>query len=219
MNVVVVDAAEARARLCAGTMTPSSFREALLSVPAPSRDAWVDEVFAIDEIPDDGPELPRGCVPYLPCAVDDVIAAIDVASVGPDDVFVDVGAGVGRVAVLAALVSGCRAVAVEVQGALAARAAELAAAFANVDGRVIHGDVAALADDDAAAVAVASVYFLYCPFSGARLDAFVDSLEGVARRRPIHIVNVDAPLPSRPWLDVVVAGPRLSVLRSVVDDE
>ena len=49
----------------------------------------------LGELPDDLPDLPPGTVPYLPCPVDAIIRAVLEAPVGPDDVFVDLGAGVG----------------------------------------------------------------------------------------------------------------------------
>ena len=48
--------------------------------------------------------------------------------------------------------------------------------------------------------AAGTVYFLYCPFSGARLATVLDALERAARERAIRVCCVDLPLPPRPWL-------------------
>lgn len=58
------------ALLTRGEATPDLFRAALLNVPKAERDAWLDFVLGLEHLPDDGPELPRGCTPYLPCPVD-----------------------------------------------------------------------------------------------------------------------------------------------------
>src|SRR4051812_39053024 len=99
-------------------MAPVSFREALEATPPDQRDSWLDRLLGTD-IPADGPALPPGGVPYLPCQVNVLLRAIDQAAIGPDDVFVDIGAGVGRAAALVHLVTGATAIAVEIQPHLA----------------------------------------------------------------------------------------------------
>jgi hypothetical protein len=48
--------------------------------------------------------------------------------------------------------------------------------------------------------AAASVFLLYCPFSGDRLAKLLANLEPIARTRPIRVCCVDLPLPPCPWL-------------------
>ncbi len=176
-----------------------------------ARDVWVDAVLGIEGVPDDGADLPRGCVPYLPCAVSAVIAMVDAAVVSAEDVFVDVGAGVGRAAITVGLLTGATVVGVEVQRGLAARARTLASALPTLRMDVVVGDVADHIDD----VSAGTVFFLYCPFSGVRLEAFVDGLAGAAAHHPIRIASVDTPLPTRPWLtSSPTTTPALSVRHS-----
>jgi hypothetical protein len=56
-----------------GLEDPYLFRDALLRVPPGERDAWLDSIFGLGDLPDDGPDLPRGCVPYLPSSVDTLL--------------------------------------------------------------------------------------------------------------------------------------------------
>src|SRR5262245_38846377 len=86
------------ALLSEGEASPAMFKAALTSVPAADRDAWLDRALGIEEVPDHGGDLPRGCVPYVPCRVDALIRALELAEVRASDVFVDVGSGVGRTA-------------------------------------------------------------------------------------------------------------------------
>jgi len=172
------------ARAHAGTHTPSTFRTALLAVPGADRDAWLDRVLGLDDIPADSSELPAGCVPYLPCSVDALLAIVDGAGITSDDVVVDIGAGVGRALAIVQRLTGARGIGIEVQSPLVARA------LVEVDIR--HADV------DAIELPVGSVYLLYCPFSGARLQRLLDKLAAVDR--PIRIACIDLPLSACHWL-------------------
>ena len=74
----------------------------------------------------------------------------------------------------------------------------------------LEGDAAQRTDS----LARGSVFFLYCPFSGARLEQLLDGLEAVARARPIRICCVDLALPPRPWLLAAPPARDLVVYRS-----
>ena len=189
-------AQRARSRIADGLHDPSAFRAALLSVAPASRDAWLDHVLGLGELPDDGPELPRDCVPYLPCPVDALLRMVERAPVLASDTFVDVGSGVGRATALVHLLTGASTVGIEVQHGLVRASRELAARLAISRTSTIEGDAAELTGS----FATGSVFFLYCPFSGERLSKVLDGLEPVARARPLRICCVDLPLPPRPWL-------------------
>jgi hypothetical protein len=185
----------ARRRIHDGTHDRAAFRAALLAVPFDGRDAWLDHVLGLDALPDDGPELPVGCVPYLPCAVDALIEIVDRAEIGPSDVFVDIGSGVGRAMALVHLLSGAAAIGIEIQSELVHAAREVAR---TVSPRIssVHGDALDLTDT----LAAGSVYFFYCPFGGDRLRTVLDALGTIARTRPIRVCCVDLPLPGYDWL-------------------
>ena len=192
----VRSAALARARIDEDTHDRRAFRAALLAVPFDARDTWVDRVLGLDEPPDDGPELPVGCVPYLPCGVEALIEIVDRAQIGPEDVFVDVGAGVGRAMALVHLLTGAAATGIEIQAPLVDAARALAR---TVSPRIssLHGDAAEVVGG----IADGTVYFLYCPFGGERLRAVLAALEAISRARPFRVCCVDLPLPELDWLD------------------
>jgi SAM-dependent methyltransferase len=186
------------------------FREDLSNVPAAERDAWVDRRFGLEAIPEDEP-LPRGCVPYLPCPVDALLRAVEQADVRGSDVFVDVGSGLGRAALVVHLLTGASAIGLEIQPALARASRELAKRLGVARFTAIEGDAVPLAPDAAAG----SVFFLYCPFSGERLERVLADLELIARKGPIRVCAVDLPLPARPWLTLAEpASGDLAVYRS-----
>jgi SAM-dependent methyltransferase len=182
-------------------VTPETFAAALAQIPPRDRDRWLDILWDIDEIPPDEPDLPRGYVPYLPCAVATVLDAIDLARVTSDDVFVDVGSGVGRAALLAHLRTGAGCIGLEIQPTLA-RIAQGRADWLRLSRvRFLHGD----ALDTVRFITTGTVFFLYCPFSGDRLRRFLDGLEDVARARQIRVCCVDMPPLEAPWLARVPA--------------
>lgn len=160
------------------------------------RDAWVDAVLGTEEIADDGDELPLGCVPYLPCAVDTLLRLVAGAQIDDRDIVVDIGAGAGRAAALIHLLTGAQVVGIEIQRHLARASSELKVRLGLSQLSMLEGDVS----DLVTAFSVGSVFFLYCPFGGERLNKLVDALEPIARARPIRIGCVDIVLPARPWL-------------------
>jgi SAM-dependent methyltransferase len=199
-----------RATIETAAHDPSTFRAALLAVPPASRDAWLDLVLGLDDVPADGPALPRHCVPYLPCPVDALLRLIDQAPVRSSDVFVDIGSGPGRAAILVHLLTGATAIGIEIQPMLVAFARELASRFKLPRVTSIEGDAAALGSSHTAG----TVFFLYCPFSGERLNRVLDELEPIAKARPITIGTVDLPLPARPWLALDPGADSLAIYRS-----
>jgi hypothetical protein len=190
-----------------------SFRDELLAVSPGARDAWVDRRFGLDGgLPDDGPSLPAGGVPYLPSPVDAVLRMVAEADVRETDIFVDVGMGVGRTGALVQQLTGATVVGVEVQPELAVAADALAARLG------IAARMMCVVGDASVAIrhiADGSVYYLYCPFGGERLTRLLAELEVVAARRPIRVCCLDLPLPPCPWLTLVGAPDAdLTVYRS-----
>jgi SAM-dependent methyltransferase len=192
------ESAEAlRALVQHGPRNPSRFRDALLRISPIARDGCVDFALGITALPqDDGRDLPRGCVPYLPCSVDTLLRLVDQAPVRASDVFVDIGSGVGRAAALVSLLTGAPVVGLEIQRAHVSAARQLAARLNLARVSFVEGDAVELTT----ALTTGSTFFLYCPFSGDRLARVLASLETVARGRAIRICCVDLPLPPLPWL-------------------
>jgi hypothetical protein len=187
-----------RGRIECGDHDPSAFRATLLRVPPRERDAWLDVVFGTGAVPDDGPELPQGCVPYLPCPVDALLRLVDEAGVTAADVFVDVGAGVGRAGLFVHLLTGAEVIAIEIQSALVAAARDLAKRLRTSRVSCVEGD----AVEVTGRAARGTVFFLYCPFSGARLAHVLGDLEAIARTHAIRVACVDLPLPACAWLSL-----------------
>jgi SAM-dependent methyltransferase len=190
---------------------PLEFRAALTNVPESERDVWLNQVFGLEELPHDGPELPRGCVPYLPSSVNTLLRMIDGAKVGSNDVFVDIGSGLGRATVLTHLLTGAGAIGIEIQPALVHSSRKLASRLNAERVSVVEGDAAKLTGY----ITSGSVFFLYCPFSGDRLDRVMDALGLIAQTREIRVCSVDLVLPSCSWLTPVSLSDDLAIYRSL----
>ncbi len=201
-----------RALLEGGAHEPYRFRAALREIPAIERDAWLDLALGLGELPEDGPELPKGCVPYLPCPVDDLLHVVECAPVQSSDVFVDIGSGVGRAATFVHLLTGAPAIGLEVQPRLVEAARALATRLQVTQVTSVAGDAAELGG----AATAGTRFLLYCPFSGERLTKVLGGLESLARTRPIRVCCVDLPLPPCEWL-VLESVPRagLEIHRSI----
>lgn len=183
----------ARAEIASGVLRGPALLDALHAVPFGDRDAWVDELLEIDPPPPDAPDLPRGAVPYLPCGVDEIVALVQDAPVGPGDELVDLGSGLGRVAILVHLLSGARTRGVEIQAPLVDRARARCAALGLTAVSFVHANAADCELDG-------SIFFLYAPFNGDLLARVVRRLETVAQRRSIVVAAVGLELPDVPWL-------------------
>ena len=183
----------ARAEIESGALRGAALLELLLSIPFFDRDVWIDELLGFEEPPPDIPDLPQGAVPYLPSGVEEILAMVREVPVEPDDELVDLGSGLGRVVILAHLLSGARARGVEIQEPLVrsarARCAELALAAVSF----VHANAADAELDG-------SVFFLYAPFNGEMLARVLRRLEEVARRRPIVLCAVGLEFHDVPWL-------------------
>ncbi|MDQ2642880.1 MAG: class I SAM-dependent methyltransferase [Myxococcota bacterium] len=202
-----------RSELRNARVTPARFAVELEAIPQQQRDEWLDRLWDVEGIEADSPDLPRGCVPYLPCAVQTLLDAVREAAVTAEDVFVDVGAGAGRAALFAHLMTGAGCIGLEIQPALA-RTAQARADWLGLSRlRFLAGD----ATETLRYVPLGTVFFLYCPFGAERLQRFLDVLEHRARVRQIRVCCVDMPALQRPWLTrLPTASKALDVYQSTL---
>lgn len=211
MELAHRESAEAmRERIREGGADPQALRRTLTSVPPTARDAWLDLLLGLDELPDDGPELPRDCVPYLPCPADVLLRVIAEAPIRDSDVFVDVGAGIGRAAACVNLLTGARTIGLEIQPGLVRMGRETTAGLRLSRTSLLEGDATVLTG----LLPVATVFFLYCPFGGPRLQRWLDAMEPIACAKPIRICCVNLTLPPRPWLACSSSTGELTIYRS-----
>ena len=190
------------------------FRVALDSLPYHCRDQWIDDLFGFDPLAEDGADLPQGCVPYMPCSVNLLLAMLDAIQMGSDDVFVDIGAGPGRVTTLVHLLTGAGAIGIEVQAGHVQQSKILTRSLGMKRVATVHGDATRLVG----CIPVGTVFFLYCPFGASRLDQVFDTLESLAMARPIRVCCVYMPPIERSgWKVIAAPAPGLEIYQCGVE--
>jgi len=181
-----------RSRVRRGGLRGAALLAWLAEIPAGERDAAFEQLLGIDDTPPQRP-LGEGRMGYMPSGIAAIVRTVLDAPIGPDDVFVNLGSGLGKVAIAVHLLTGARARGVEVQADLAtrarARAHDLALDVAFVEGDALDADL-----DDA------TVFFLYLPFTGEVLDGVMKRLRVIAERKPIVVCALGLDLHASGWL-------------------
>ncbi|HEY2404778.1 MAG TPA: class I SAM-dependent methyltransferase [Polyangiaceae bacterium] len=165
----------------------------LAGLPPSERDAACEELLGIREQPSVAPPGEH-LIGYHASGVASIVRLLLEVPVAEDDVVIDLGSGLGKVVLLAKLLTGATARGVELQEALAARA-RLAAMSCGLDVRFVCADARHAALDDG------TVFFLYLPFTGLVLLEVLARLRTVAARRTIVVCTLGLDLAREaPWL-------------------
>jgi len=146
-------------------------------------DALLGEVFAFDEPTDAVTPLEPGMVFYQPTPARHVFDLVKRAGITGDDVFVDLGSGLGHVPMLVAILTGARCIGIErepVYTALAQRCAE------SLQLDTVSFEAQDVRDAD---LSRGSVFHLYTPFTGVILRTVLNTLRGEAERRAMRITS------------------------------
>ena len=98
----------------------------LASIPPAARDAAVDEYLGIAAPAPSSASPGEHLIGYHPSGVASIVRALIEVPVRVDDVVIDLGAGVGKVVLLAHLLTGATTRGIELQPALVERAREAA---------------------------------------------------------------------------------------------
>jgi hypothetical protein len=146
-----------------------------------SLDAFVSGLLQISTSPEETIKREPEMVFYQPTPARVVLELVDRAGITPDDVFCDLGSGLGQVAILVNLLSGAKTKGVEVDPGYCDYAWRctkklnlLNVEFINLDAR----------DAD---YSEGTVFYLYTPFEGKMLQDVLERLKGEAKRRAIRV--------------------------------
>jgi SAM-dependent methyltransferase len=156
---------------------------------------------------------------YQPSPARHIIDGVARAGVTAGDIVLDMGAGMGHVPILVAILTGARTLGVEREPAYVERAAEAAARLGLAD---VHMRVGDARDAD---LSEATVFYLFTPFIGSVLRDVVANIEREARRRPIRVVTLgpcSRTFARMPWLHSEDPDPqtaeRIVVFRSALGE-
>jgi SAM-dependent methyltransferase len=162
-------------------------------------DIVVDGILGIDSHDDLGELLDPEMVHYEPTPARIVLDFVDHAPLSDDDVFFDIGSGLGRVVILVNLLTGIRARGIEINPLLCADANHKARdiGLPNVD--------FVCADAREADYRAGTIFFLFTPFRGTVRQAVLDRLHDEARARLIRICtfgSITRRVAEEPWLRI-----------------
>lgn len=169
-----------KSKLRSGSLTPADFRAELERRPSYEWDALARRLFAAHHVPRAEKERQPGMVHYLPSPMDAILQIVGLLR--PDDVFYDIGSGLGLVTMLVAWLSNARVKGVELEPAYHRHAVEAAERFA-IDVTYLLGDARRIDYSDG------TVFYLYDTFRGEILQEMIALLRTHAASRPIRILS------------------------------
>ncbi|MFO7168266.1 MAG: class I SAM-dependent methyltransferase [Chloroflexota bacterium] len=148
-----------------------------------SLDAFVNGLLLTQALPTEIAASDPEMVPYQQTPARIILELVERAALAGDDIFYDLGSGLGHVPILVNLLSGAPARGVEIDPALCdyarARATELG----------LPGVTFIRADARAADYSEGTVFFMYTPFRGAMLEAALEKLRRDTRGRAIRLFS------------------------------
>jgi hypothetical protein len=146
-------------------------------------DMFTNGLLSVQPVPLETTEREPEMVYYQKTPARLVLELADKARLTNDDVFYDVGSGLGHVPMLVHLVSGATAKGIEVEPAYCAYATTCAADL-NLPGvQFIRADARHTDYSDG------TVFFMYTPFQGRMLQEVLDRLQAVSQRKQIRVFS------------------------------
>jgi SAM-dependent methyltransferase len=174
--------AELRARIRARAVDRGNLLEILEQEPLETRDHLIEEILDIAYPPLEGlASPPRDTVPYSPSGFREILFALEHGELGPGTTFVDLGSGLGKVVLLAALLTGAEAYGVELDPSLVAYASAAAASHRLDRAHFVQGDIRD------APLPPADAYYLFIPVH--RSVDVAERLANVASERSIRVFS------------------------------
>jgi hypothetical protein len=148
------------------------------------RDEFLSGVLQFNEPSEPNLRLSPEMVHYQPTPVRHILHLIASIPFAKDDVFVDLGSGLGHVPLLVSMMTGAYSVGIELEAAYVSSAQECA--------RSLNLDRVRFISQDARAADLSSgtVFYLYSPFKGSILTDVLSALRMVGSRRPIRICSL-----------------------------
>jgi hypothetical protein len=186
--------ARARARIRQGGLRGADLLAWLDAYEPTDRDLALEHLLGIAHYTENVPQDPD-LVGYVPSGITSIIRSIVEVPITSNDILVDVGAGLGKVAMAVHLLSGARTRGIELNPELVKHATSASAALG-------LGDEVSFLEADARDTDIgdATIVFMYVPFRGAALLAAMRRLEEAARRRARVICTLGLDLGRCEWL-------------------
>lgn len=150
---------------------------------------------------------------YQPTPARHIFRLIGLTTLAAGDVLVDLGSGLGHVAILVVICTDARSVGIELEAAYVERARQCAQRLNLTKATFLQEDARA------ADLSAGTVFYLYTPFRGSILGAVLDRLRREAVTRRIRICSYGpctSVIAQEPWLEAATAPEehRIALFRS-----
>lgn len=190
--------------IASGEFARAPLRALFDAVPPLERDHFVEEVLGIAYPPLEEGAPGTDLMSYAPSGYDEIVHAFEQSKLAPGDRLLDLGAGLGKVVMLAELLTGAASVGIEYDAHLCDLGNEACRELGLQGERLRVQDARELASFDA------EVVFMYLPFSGEVLASVMARLLADARPRFLCTGALDlsrypelSPVgPPQSWLNV-----------------
>jgi hypothetical protein len=176
--------ADVRARICARALDAQTLLAHLETQPLDVRDHYVEEILDI-AYPS------HGAIHHCPSGLAEIVFMLSHADLRPGKTFVDLGAGLGKVVLLVALLTGARAFGVELDPLLVFEARSAARSLDLEHAHFLEGDIRDTP------LPAADVYYMYIPLM--RSGALVERLPRTKERATL-VFSQALDLEHTPWL-------------------
>ncbi len=182
----IVDGGQARAllRWLEDSASDNKSRSPLPGLGFDYRDELVSGVLQLPEPSEPNLQPSPEMVPYQPTPVRHILHLIAAAMVAEDDVFVDLGSGLGHVPLLVSMITAAQSLGIEMQAAYVVSARECAQSLQLSRVQFIAQDAR---DAD---LSRGTVFYLYSPFKGSILADVLGALRRESMHRSIKICSL-----------------------------
>lgn len=160
-------------------------------------DALVQGLMRAEQAPTPAQQRDVEMIGYEPTPARAVLDLVDQVRLTTDDVFYDLGAGLGHVAIMVHLLTGAAVRGVEIEASYCRHAQRCVEELGLSQVGIVHRDARDVDYTDG------SVFFMYTPFSGELLQTVLTTLSGVACHRPLTLCTFGAcsfEVARQPWL-------------------
>ncbi len=166
-------------------------------------DIFINELLGFERIPAQTLELEPDMVYYQKTPAKIVLELVEKSHISREDVFVDLGSGLGQVVILVNLLTGIKSHGIEFEPAFYDYALDKTSAL-HLPGVTFTRDDARNAD-----YSMGNVFFMFTPFRGKILVDVLDSLKQESRKRKITIVSYGpctAEIAIQNWLNPITSN-------------
>ncbi|MEZ4709485.1 MAG: hypothetical protein R3A44_19910 [Caldilineaceae bacterium] len=144
-------------------------------------DVLVDHLFKLDQRPEPARKVRDEMVHCELTPARAILDMLDHVGYGPNDLFCDIGAGLGQVVMLVRLLGGIGSMGIEYDSAYAAFAGRIVADLNLSHTKIVGGDARKVRLNEP------TIFFMFTPFVGEMMDVVLKKLKREGRKRPIKI--------------------------------